>query len=289
MGNTPSPQIEQRKKRVSGVFDRVAATYGRVGPPFFAHYAGRLVELAQITSGARVLDIATGRGAVLFPAVERVGSTGAVTGIDLSEVMVKATGHEVHQRGLKNVEVRRMDAEELVFPDTSFDFVLCGLGLFFFPQASRALSEVRRVLKPGGRIAASTWGKEEEPWERLYDLSKAYLPPEPEPAANAARPPAPDFETPQGMQALLREAGFVDIRVFDEAADFIYATKEEWWATQWSHGARGTLERIESASGPEGLARFKSEVFDRLEVLTRPDGIHHAMPVLFTIAATPGE
>ncbi len=62
-----SSQIEQRKKSVAGVFDRVAGTYGKVGPPFFAHYASRLVDLAQIAEGARVLDIGTGRGAVLFP------------------------------------------------------------------------------------------------------------------------------------------------------------------------------------------------------------------------------
>lgn len=144
------------------------------------------------------------------------------------------------------------------------------------------------MLKPGGRIAASTWGKEEEAWERLYNLSKSYLPPEPEPAKDSAQPPAPDFETPPGLQALLGEAGFVNVRVFDEAADFTYGTKEEWWATQWSHGARGMIERIESALGPEGLARFKSEVFNRLDGLTRPDGIHHVMPVLFTVAERPG-
>jgi SAM-dependent methyltransferase len=271
-----------------GVFDRAAATYGRVGPPFFAHYAGRLVALARIAEGARVLDIATGRGAVLFPAAERVGPTGAVKGIDLSDAMVRATARDAHQRGLKNVEIYRMDAEELLFSDVSFDCATCGFGLFFFPQALHALSEIRRVLKPGGCFAASTWGKEEEAWERLYDLSKAYLPPEPKPAADAAQTPRPDFETPQGMQALLGDAGFVNIQVFDEVADFTYATKEEWWATQWSHGARGTIEKIESALGPEGLARFKSEVFDRLEALTKPDGIHHLMPVLFTVAERPG-
>src|SRR5262245_57048757 len=91
VGDTPSSQrAQQRKERVAGVFDRVAGTYGRVGPPFFAQYGARLVEFAQITRGSRVLDIATGRGAVLFPTAERVGSTGAVTGIDLSEAMVKA-------------------------------------------------------------------------------------------------------------------------------------------------------------------------------------------------------
>ena len=275
------------KERIAGIFDRAAATYGRVGPPFFSHFAARLVEVAEIPRGARVLDVATGRGAVLSLAAGRVGPAGTVIGIDLSEGMVDATGRDMREHGFTNVEVRRMDAEELLFPDHSFDQVLCGLGLFFFPRVGRALSEIRRVLKPEGRVAASTWGKESERWERLYDLSNAYLPPEPGPSKDAAQEPAPDFETPEGMRTLLREAGFVDIRVVEEKADFAYASKEEWWATQWSHGGRGRIERIESASGPDGVARFRSEVFERLDGMAGPDGIHHPMPILFSLAACP--
>lgn len=285
VNHDPSSEMSRKKEQVSSVFDRVAATYGQSGPPFFSHFADRLVELAQVPRDVRVLDIATGRGAVLFPAAARVGPGGSVTGIDISEAMVRETTREARRRGIENVEIRRMDAEELRFPDACFDHALCGLGLFFFPRAGRALSEVLRVLKPGGGFAASTWGKDEGPWERLYDVFKTYLPS----ASEASRPktPAPDFETPEGIEALLRAAGFADTRVVHESADFVYATKEDWWATQWTHGARGTIERIESASGPEGLARFQAEIFDHLDAMKRPDGIHHVMHVLVTLAAKP--
>jgi ubiquinone/menaquinone biosynthesis C-methylase UbiE len=282
----PRAGADQKKAKVAGIFDRAATQYGRIGPSFFAQYGRRLVELAQIPSGSRVLDVATGRGAVLFPVAERVGPSGAVIGIDLSEEMVRTTGEDVRRRGLQNVEIRRMDAEELSFADASFDHVLCGLGLFFFPDVLRALSEIRRVLRQGGVVAASTWGKEEPAWDRLYSLGRTYAPPD-SPRAGSAGSTAPDFETPQGMQALCSEAGFVNVQVFQEAADFVYASKEEWWKTQWSHGARGTIERIEGACGAEGLVRFKAEVFGQLDEMAGPDGIHHRMPILFTIGANP--
>ena len=277
------PEADQKKRTVAGVFDRVAATYSRVGPPFFAHFAERLVELARIPEGARVLDIATGRGAVLFLAAKRVGPTGNVIGIDLSSSMVKSTARDARERGLANVELQRMDAEDLRFPDDSFDQVLCGLGLFFLPRPRRALSEIRRVLKPGGHVAVSTWGRDEGAWERLYDVRKRFVPPEPA----AVGETKPDFETPEGMRSLMHEAGFEDVRVMEQSADFVYASIEEWWSTQWSHGARGTLEKIEATSGKDGLARFQSEVSEHLRAMERVDGIHHPMRVLVTLATNP--
>jgi hypothetical protein len=79
-------QLPQRttQQTVAAIFDRAAATYDLVGPPFFAHFGRRLVELARLAPGERVLDIATGRGAVLFPASEAVGPSGRVTGTEPS-------------------------------------------------------------------------------------------------------------------------------------------------------------------------------------------------------------
>ena len=95
MSQHESPETAQRKQIVSGIFDRAATTYGQVGPRFFSHFGRRLVELAQIPGGAKVLDVATGRGALLFPAAESVGPHGHVTGIDISESMVQETAKEL--------------------------------------------------------------------------------------------------------------------------------------------------------------------------------------------------
>lgn len=156
MSQNDSPKAVERKQAVAGIFHRASSTYGQIGPGFFAHFGHRLVVNAGLPLNARVLDVACGRGAVLFPAAEAVGPDGSVIGIDLAEGMVKETTHWAVKRGLSNVAIRQMDAEHLDFPDSSFDSVLCGFALFFFPQLERALAEFRRVLKPGGHIAVST-------------------------------------------------------------------------------------------------------------------------------------
>src|SRR5687767_3132125 len=144
-----------RKAQTQALFNSLVPDYG-AGPGSFAHFGSRLVVLAGIEPGQRVLDVATGRGAVLFPAAERVGEGGEATGIDLAEGMVQATNEEAARRGLA-ARTRVMDAEDLDFPEAAFDRVFCGFGIMFFPNLHRALAEFRRVLKPSGRLGVSTW------------------------------------------------------------------------------------------------------------------------------------
>jgi ubiquinone/menaquinone biosynthesis C-methylase UbiE len=171
---TASAQPDRQKHRVAGVFARAAPAYDQVGPRFFARFGSRLVELAQVRQGETVLDVACGRGASLFPAADGVGAAGRAVGIDLADGMIDELTRDIRARGLLNVETRVMDAEDLRFPAETFDCVLCGFCLFFFPQRERALSEMRRVLKSGGRLAISTWGKTDVRWRWLDDLLDSY-------------------------------------------------------------------------------------------------------------------
>ncbi|HEU0293589.1 MAG TPA: methyltransferase domain-containing protein [Anaerolineales bacterium] len=285
--NDPSEAIE-RKQSVAGVFHRASATYDHVGPNFFSYFGRRLVEQAALPPGSRVLDVASGRGAVLFPTVEAVGSNGFVTGIDFAEGMINETTREIGQRGLANAEIRQMDAEHLDFPESSFEVVLCGFALFFFPQLDRALAEFRRVLKPGGRIAVSTWGNQfDQDREWLNNLIKKYLSPKPE----ADQPPGssdePDFRTPEGMEKILKAAGFVDIRVISEVVDFTYRTQEAWWEELWSHGARAPLGRIETAGGAEALEKFKTECLEWVAATKGTKDFQQSFHALYTLALKP--
>lgn len=181
-----------------------------------------------------------------------------------------------------------MDAEDLRFPPAIFDHVLCGFSLFFFPRRERALSEMKRVLKPGGRLAISTWGKTDAQWQWLDDLLDSYLP-EPDASPEEAGDKEDDTESPAGMHAVVRQAGFADTEVVAEAHQFTYATEEEWWATLWSHGVREGLEQIEARLGPEGLAGFKSDALQQIRAIRQPGsaGIHHVLRVLYTLAMKP--
>jgi ubiquinone/menaquinone biosynthesis C-methylase UbiE len=166
------PDPSARKQALQGVFDRAASIYG--GVRYFPVLGQWLVDLAELPAGAHVLDVACGHGAALIPAARRVGPRGQVIGIDLSGGMVRETSAAIHRLGLTHAKALRMDAEQLEFPDASFDFVLCGFSLQFFPHLDRALSEFRRVLRPAGRVVATTWGPEDPSWSWYEDLRKAY-------------------------------------------------------------------------------------------------------------------
>lgn len=283
--------VSQAKQQLAEIYDRAAPTYDHVGPRFFSHFGRRLVEIARIPDGSGVLDVATGRGALLFPAAEFVGLQGRVIGIDISEAMVQETARELARlKASPNVEVRRMDAEHLQFPDESFDFVLCGFSIYFFPQFDHAMSELRRVLKTGGHICVSTWERAwGGQWDWFYAIADAYLPPQPETdqAAESDTPSPRVFSTPGGLKAILDAAGFEDTQVFSETAEFVYSTEEEFWSSLWSHSRRETLEEIERVTGTEGLERFRLEVFKKLGDLKQADGFHQLCPALIGLATKP--
>jgi ubiquinone/menaquinone biosynthesis C-methylase UbiE len=281
-------EASRQKQATAATFHRASPTYDHVGPNFFSYFGRKLVEHAALPLNARVLDVATGRGAVLFPAGEAVGPQGSAIGIDLAEGMVQETAREVCQRGLLNVEVRQMDAEHLDFPDASFDAVLCGFAIFFFPQAAYALTEFERVLKPGGRLALTTWGDQfDKRWEWFRQLVETYLPPPPQGTEPSASADEPDFSTPAGSEKFIKEAGFTDIRVISETIDFAYATKEEWWESLWSHGSRATFERIEETCGAERFAQFKAECFAQMEAAQGVESFQRTFHALYSLAVKP--
>jgi ubiquinone/menaquinone biosynthesis C-methylase UbiE len=149
-------RLQRRVQRYG--WDKAAAYYEQYWSEQLAPAQQRVLELAQLAPGERVLDVACGTGLVTFPAAEAVGPTGVVIATDISEAMVGLLGEEASRRGFTNVSAQRMDAETLEFDDRSFDAVLCALGLMYVPDANAALAQMRRVLKPGGRAAVAVWG-----------------------------------------------------------------------------------------------------------------------------------
>ena len=261
---------QDKKAMIAQVFARAADGYQHI--KHFPPLGQRLVELAHIPAGATVLDVASGRGAILFPAAEKVGAGGEVVGIDISPGMVKETGAEIARQGLKNVQLRQMDAEDLDFPDASFDYVLCGFALHFFPHLDRGLAEFRRVLKPQGRVAVSTWGVDDERWSWYKKLRAAYH--------ADLRLQSQSFENPETLEKIFGEAGFSDIKLYTELFDWVCAQPEEWWNAQWSMSSRAGLEKLDTSA----LAQFKAEVFQNMSALKQPDGFHELLRAQFTLA-----
>jgi ubiquinone/menaquinone biosynthesis C-methylase UbiE len=265
-----SHDSQDKKDTLRGVFTRSASSYERIR--YFPVFGEWLVEVAQIPEGATILDVACGRGAVLFPAAQRVGARGHVTGIDLADGMARETGLEIERRGLKQAETRQMDAEHLTFPDSSFDFVLCGFSLQFFPHLAQALSEFRRVLKPGGRIAVTTWGADDERWDWYDELRKAH--------GAVIKLGSQSLDTPEEIQRWLSQAGFVNIQIRTKEIDMVYLDEEEWWNVEWSISARAGLEKL----SPEDLERLKAEAFAKVQEQKQDDGFHYRLEAFCTTA-----
>lgn len=259
---------ETRKAQTRTLFNTVCPDYD-AGSGCFAHFGRRLVEFADIRANARVLDIASGRGAVLFPAAERVGAGGAVVGIDLAEAMAQAANEEAARRGLE-VRVSVMDAEELTFADASFDWVTCGFGLMFLPDQNRGLAHMHRVLKPGGRLALSTWrvaqGDHLQP-----ALSAIGLP--------TGQPPG-WLPEPEALEALLHRNGFKDIRIEIDAMDFRYADAEELWQQGRGTGMRRTLDALEATQKEHVL----SLLTEYMQPHWRSDGYYLRVAALLAVA-----
>lgn len=248
------------KQYVAALYDRAAPSYDRVGPSFFQHAARRLVELAEVRPGARVLDVGTGRGAVLFAAVERIGPQGYALGVDLSEGMVGQAAEEIARRGVRNASVVRMDAEHLGLTDEVFEFVLCSFAIFFFPHLDQTLLELRRVLRPAGRIGVALALRWTDPrWLWHQELIGKYARVEP------FFQSAPSLQQPGQVAAYLARAGFANVREVIEEADLTYRDADEWWQALWTHGERRALESMT----PDDLARFRDETYHHLAEMAR--------------------
>ena len=113
-----------------------------------------LLEMAGIRPGDHVLDIAAGTGQQSIQAARLVGRSGSVLATDISSNILDLAAREAETAGLTNLETRVMDAEQLALPDASFDAVISRLGFMYLPDLQTALTGMRRVLKPGGLIAA---------------------------------------------------------------------------------------------------------------------------------------
>jgi SAM-dependent methyltransferase len=125
-------------------------------PALFGEWAPLLVELAGVTAGQAVLDVACGTGVVARAAADSVGPSGRVVGVDLNPAMLA-----VARRLRSDLEWRQADAGALELPDASFDVVLCQSGLMFVSDVVRALREMARVVRPGGTVGVQVWERRE--------------------------------------------------------------------------------------------------------------------------------
>lgn len=261
---------------IAGVFDRAAATYDQIGVPWFGPIAAGLVEELAVRPGERVVDIGCGRGAALRPLAEATGTTGAALGIDLAPRMVELTAADLAD--LPQVEVRVGDAGDPGLPPGAYDVVSSCLVLFFLPDPGAAVRSWTTALAPGGRLGVTTFGPQDDRWKAVDDVFTPFLPQRMLDARTSGR--KGPFASDQGVEALLRDAGLVDVRTALREVRAVFAGPQQWLEFSWSHGQRAMWEAVP----PEQHDEVRDQAYAVLESF---DELSFAQTVRHTLGRRP--
>jgi SAM-dependent methyltransferase len=248
------------------------AGYDRLGARYLAAAATRheiataLLDAASLAPGQRVLDLASGPGLLARAAAARAGNAGLVIASDISQGQLRC-----------RPELPRVaaDGETLPFADASFDRVLCGLGLMFFPDEDAALGEMHRVLRPGGRIALSVWAQAAEVplIECALSCMRRLLPP-----PKVARPSIFRCGDPEWLQRRVASADFHDIEIRPLEFSVSFTDAASYWQgfLDIAGGANESLSRL-PAEKREALA---AGVAEELAPYASPEGYRLTSTVL---------
>ncbi len=226
------------KQMIQEGFDTVAPGYDHPSLAFFPEAAQRMLAHLRPDPDGCLLDVCTGTGVVALAAAGQMPE-GRVTGIDLSSGMLEQARNKARQRGLGNVEFVHVDLEQADFPARHFDLITIGFGLFFMSDMSAALSRMLHMLKPGGRIAVSSFtDKAFDPMSdlflRRYESFGYEVPP-----LSWKR-----LSTPQAMRDRFGEAGIEDVSLHNEPLGYYMETAQSWWDIVWNAGFRRLLNEL---------------------------------------------
>jgi SAM-dependent methyltransferase len=245
------------------------------------HATEMMLDLAQVGTGARVLDIAAGDGDQSLLAAARVGPTGFVLATDIAPNLVALASQTAREKGLENLDARVMDAENLTVDDEAFDVVICRLGLFFLPNLPRALSEIRRVLKPAGRVGGIVISTpDKNPFLsvpisiiRRHAQLGPPLPGQPGPFSLGA---------PGALASALERAGFSEVRTRTISAPLRMASARE--CARFEREAFGALHQMLAALTEAARTQAWQEVERELGKYEGHDGFESPCEIVIVTA-----
>lgn len=288
----------------AGSYDEVASAFDALSQRHNRAFAERLIEIAGIAAGERVLDVGTGTGLCALAAARPAGAEGRVLGVDLSEGMLAVARRKASQQA-PSAEFQRMDAEALELEDGSFDVVVCLFALLHFPAPERALAEMRRVLRPGGRLALAAGSG--PPLLSRFALKRAlavlgellrrrvqlHAPQALEALLDQALPAAEAEETTLAshgharatrIDGLVRAAGF-SVRGTDwESLTSEIESPEEFWELQCTFSSRAR-KRLGAATAEEAAKIRERLLFQARAVQASGGRLVYERAAFFVVAA----
>ncbi len=237
---TPAFDAATYKETTRSQWETAAEAWHRWGPTlrsWLGPSTEHMLDMAAVGLGCRVLDVAAGAGDQTLQTAARVGAGGTVLATDISPAILAFAAAEARRAGHAHVETRVMDGEHLELGDASFDAVISRVGLIYFPDQERALAEMRRVLVPGGRVAAIVYATAEQ--NRFFSLPVSIVrrhaklgPPMP------GQPGPFSLGGPGAIEAAFTRAGFENVRAeriaaplrMESAADCLRFERESFGA-----------------------------------------------------------
>ncbi len=226
--------------RAIATYNAAADTFDAAPLSFWSRYGQRTIARLQLQPGDRVLDVCCGSGASAIPAAIAVGPTGAVLGVDVSAGLLGLARQKAQH--LNNIEFRNHDCMALGLPDGSFDAIVCVFGIFFLPDMTAALQELWRMLKPGGKLAITSWGKAVfEPANHVFWDAVQGVRPD---LHNIDRP-WDRISQPDALKALLAAAGATPVEVTEAIGQHEIQQPEDWWTIVMGGGYRGLIDQMD--------------------------------------------
>ena len=264
---------EQLKDAVRQAWDASASGWNHQTPAirhWLAAPTAVLLDAAQIGPGMRVLDVAAGAGDQTLDIAHRVGAGGHVLATDISPAILQFASEHARRAGLAQVQTQVCDAEDLTLDETGFDAAVCRLGLMLCPDPLRALRQMHRVLRPGGRAAVLVFSAPQRNPCIAILMDTA--------CRHAGLGPRDPF-TPGGLLSLGKpgllqdffiQAGFTDIATEPISAPFQLPSARDY--LDFVRTSASPIVQILGALNPEAREAAWTDMEEQLEVFQLPEG-----------------